>query len=73
MASSEVRAKVCEIARTTRYDGPDSPKLPKLRSELRAAKLADEIRRAVETAPPLSEATKDRLALLLRGGDADVA
>ena len=69
MASPEVRAKVCEIARTTRYDGADSPKLQGLRSELRAAKVAEFIEKTVNEAPPLTQQQRDRLALLLRGGE----
>ncbi len=38
--------------------------------DLAAAKLANYIRKTVDAAPPLTPAQRDRLALLLRGGDA---
>lgn len=38
----------------------------RLDTELRAERLADYIRQTVDAAPPLSEAQRDRLALLLR-------
>lgn len=37
------------------------------RRDLAAAKLEDYITRTVDAAPPLDDATRDRLALLLRG------
>ena len=37
-----------------------------LRRDLRAAKLADHIRRVVDEAPPLTTEQRDRLAVLLR-------
>jgi len=41
-----------------------------LRRELKAVTLAEYIERVVDAAPPLTPAQRDRLALLLRGGDA---
>lgn len=41
-----------------------------LRAQLKAERLADYITRVVDSAPPLTPAQRDRLALLLRGGDA---
>lgn len=38
--------------------------------DLAAAKIEDYIRRTVEAAPPLTVAQRDRLAVILRGGDA---
>lgn len=70
MASSEVAGVACEIARTTRYDGPQSPKLPNLRGELRAAKLAAYVSKTLAEAPPLTDEQVTRIALLLKGGDA---
>ncbi len=40
-----------------------------LRTAYTEAKLADYIKRTVDAAPPLTNAQRDRLALLLRGGD----
>jgi hypothetical protein len=41
-----------------------------VRRDLRAARLADYIKRTVDAAPPLTPEQCDELALLLRGGDA---
>lgn len=38
--------------------------------DLRAATLADHIKRTVDAAPPLTADQRDRLAVLLRGGAA---
>lgn len=40
------------------------------RRDLAASRLADYIARVVDAAPPLTPAQRDRLALLLRGGEA---
>jgi len=40
-----------------------------LECDLKTQRLAEHIRQTVEAAPPLSPAIRDRLALLLRGGD----
>jgi hypothetical protein len=41
-----------------------------LRGAYAEAKMADSIKRAVATWPPLTNEQRDRLAMLLRGGDA---
>jgi len=41
-----------------------------VKRDLRAARLADYIKRAVDAAPSLTPEQRDELALLLRGGDA---
>lgn len=41
-----------------------------LRRELKAARLAEYITRTVDAAPELTPEQRDRLAVLLRGGDA---
>jgi hypothetical protein len=57
------------LAGYKRQQRPDTdPKVIDARLELRAARLADYIRRTVDEAPPLADATRNRLALLLRGG-----
>ena len=49
----------------------NSSEAARLDTEIRTARLADYIRRTVDTAPPLTAEQRDRLALLLRpGGDA---
>jgi hypothetical protein len=58
------------IASLTRSRKPDDPDLLEARRNLRAERLADHIAKVVDQAPPLSAAQRDRLALLLRGGDA---
>ena len=40
-----------------------------LARDLAAVKLEDYIRRTVDAAPPLTDAQRDRLATLLRGGE----
>ncbi len=57
-----------EIAVTKRRD-PLADTTELLR-ELKAERLAEHIRRTVDAAPALDEAQLNRLALLLRGGDA---
>ena len=41
-----------------------------LRQKLREERLAEHIRAVVDEAPPLPQAARDRLALVLRGGAA---
>ncbi len=53
-----------------RYRPADDPEVLAARRDLRAARLADYIERVVSEAPPLTDAQRDRLALLLRGGAA---
>ncbi|MGH3511658.1 MAG: hypothetical protein ACRDRB_05200 [Pseudonocardiaceae bacterium] len=55
------------VAAVERHHGPDDPRLPELRRDLRAAELEEHVRRLVDAAPPLTPAQRDRLAALLRG------
>ena len=57
-----------QIAHAKRRD-PDAD-VTELRRQLKADRLADYINRVVDAAPPLTVEQRDRLALLLRGGDA---
>lgn len=59
------RARVASLSRSRPADDPD---LANARRNLRAERLADHIARVVAEAPPLTEAQRDRLAALLRGG-----
>ncbi len=59
-----------DVAALSRSRNPDDPSLQAARRELRAAPAEDYIRKLVDTAPPLTEAQKDRLAVLLRGAGA---
>lgn len=56
--------------------GADPAEIDRARRDLRAARLADHIKRVVDEAPPLTAEHRDRLMRLLRptlGGDEDVA
>jgi len=48
----------------------DPAQIDEARRDMRAARLGDYIQRTVDAAPPLTPEQVDRLALLLRGGDA---
>lgn len=60
------RARVAALSRHQ----PNGQGIQEARRDLAASKLADYIRKTVDAAPPLTEDQRDRLALLLRGGDA---
>lgn len=49
-----------------RHRNPADPAIAEARTELAAQRLADHIRRTLDTAPPLTPEQRDRLALLLR-------
>ena len=57
-----------EVASLTRSRTPDDPELVAAKAALKAAVLAERIRRAVDEAPPLTESQRSELAALLRGG-----
>lgn len=61
------RARVAALSRDRQ---PDDPDLIAARRNMRAAKLADHIRRVVDEAPPLTDDQRADLAALLRGGGA---
>ncbi len=63
---TQERARVASLTRSRK---PDDPELVTARRNLKTERLADYITRTVDAAPPLSAAQRDRLALLLRGGD----
>jgi hypothetical protein len=67
MSWTAERARVASLSRSRT---PDDPDLVAARRDLKAERLADYIRRTVDAAPALDDAQRDRLALLLRGGDA---
>jgi hypothetical protein len=54
------------VASLTRSRSVDDPELVDARRNLRALRLEDYIRRTVDTAPPLTDEQRERLALLLR-------
>ncbi len=53
------------VAALSRSRQPDDPDLVAARQELRAARLADQIQRTIDAAPPLSAEQRARLARLL--------
>jgi hypothetical protein len=57
------------VAALSRSRTADDPELVDARQNMRAERLADSIKRAVATWPPLSEAQRHTLAQLLKGGD----
>ena len=67
MSFTHERARVASL---TRSRTADDPELVAARRNMRTERLADYIKRVVDAAPPLTPAQRDRLALLLRGGDA---
>ena len=58
------------VASLTRSRTPDDPALLEARRNLRAAGLEDHVARVIAKAPPLTPEQLDRIASLLRGGDA---
>jgi hypothetical protein len=60
------RARVASLSRSRT---PTDPDLIAAKRDLRAERLAEHIARVVADAPPLTAEQRDRLALLLRGGD----
>ncbi len=66
------RARVASLSRSRT---PDDPDLIDARRNLRCERLADYIERVVAEAPPLTDAQRDKLVVLLRptGGGGHVA
>lgn len=65
MSFNTERARVASLSRSRT---PDDPELVDARRNMRAERLAEHIKRTVDAAPPLTVEQRDRLALLLRGG-----
>jgi hypothetical protein len=65
---SEDRRKRARLAARTRHH-PNAPETVELARNFRAERLAQYIAGVVDKAPPLTQAQRDKLALLLRGGD----
>ena len=68
--SLTARAQLGSVARRHR---DDPQRIAEARRELAVAKIADFIESVVDSAPPLSEAQRDRLAVLLRPTDGPAA
>lgn len=64
MSWTNDRARVASLSRSR---AADDPELLQARRNLREAKLAEHIAKAVAEAPPLTDEQRDRLATLLRG------
>lgn len=56
------------IAALSRERSSNDPELVEARRNLRAARLAEHIEKVVAQAPPITDAQRDRLAVLLYGG-----
>lgn len=65
MSWTQERARVASLTRSRCADDPD---LVNARRNLKAERLADYIRKTVDTAPPLTAEQRDRLSLLLNSG-----
>lgn len=59
------------VAALSRHKPPDDPDLLEAKRSLRAAVLAARIRESVAESPPLTDAQRSKLAVLLLGGGAD--
>lgn len=57
------------VAALTRDRAPDDPDLLGARRQLAEANLTAYITRVVDSAPPLTAEQRDKLVLLLRGGN----
>ena len=53
------------IGAIERHHGPGDPRLPALRAELAMTGLAEHIRAVVDASPPLTDAQRRELAVLL--------
>lgn len=68
MSWTQDRARVASLSRSR---AADDPELIEARRNLKAERLAAYVKQVVESAPPLTEAQCDRVAVLLRSaGDA---
>lgn len=65
--TTKARARVAAL---TRHRPDDTPALDEARRALKTAGAEDYIRKLVDSAPPLSDSQRSRLAVLLLGGDA---
>lgn len=61
------------VAALTRHKSADDPETVDAKRDLRAAKLADHVRRIVDEAPPLTDEQRRSIAALLQAGGEHVA
>ncbi|OCB25013.1 hypothetical protein A5674_22185 [Mycobacterium malmoense] len=67
---STVNHERARIASLTRSRQPDDPELVAARQNLKALRLEEHVRRVVAEAPPLTDEQRDRIAAILRSGQA---
>lgn len=67
MSWTHERARVASLSRSR---AALDPELIEARRSLRAARLEDHVKKALEDAPPLTEEQRERIARLLIGGAA---
>ena len=72
LTPAQMRGRMAGLERLARRrNTPEArAELERAKSEYAAMRLEDAIKRTVAKWPPIDKATSDRLALLLRGGDA---
>lgn len=63
MSWTNERARVASLSRSRK---PDDPSLLEARRNLRAARAEDYVRKLVDSAPPLTDEQRARLAALLQ-------
>lgn len=66
--SPERRRLSSTVAAIERHNGPDDPRIPRLRVDLAVAQLAEQITDVVRADPAPTPAQRRTLALLLTGG-----
>ena len=67
------KSERARLAALSRHRSGDTQAIDDARRNLRAARLEDAIREAVDAAPPLSDEQRDHLARILRRGNGAAA
>jgi len=62
------RTLIAHLAGECKRKNPDPARIASLREQIREAQIAEWAERQLADAPPLSQATRDKLALLLNSG-----
>lgn len=65
------RTLIAHLAGEHRRANPDPSRITELREQIRETQLTEWVERQLAAAPPLSQATRNRLAALLTGARAD--
>ncbi len=66
------RTLIAHLAGEHRRTNPDPDRIAELREEIREAQLTEWVERQLVAAPPLSQATRDKIAAMFQGGGARV-